>query len=78
MKVSTQVARRIREILDNKQMSLYKLEKLSGLSEVTYNSLIYEKYKSVNLSTLITIIRTLGVSLSEFFDSPLFDDESLD
>ncbi len=44
----------------------------------TFTSLIYNRYKSINLITLITIFTALEMSVSEFFDSPLFDIETLD
>lgn len=39
---------------------------------------MYARYKGVNLTTLIIVIRTLGISIDEFFKSPLFSEESLD
>ena len=62
MKVSQAVATRIREILAEKQMSQYRLEMNSGLSKGTLTSLMYARYKGVNLTTLIIVIRTLGIS----------------
>lgn len=78
MKVSQAVAMRIREILAEKNMSQYKLEKLSGLSKGTMTSLMYARYSGVNLTTLIVIIRTLGISIDEFFKSSLFSEENLE
>ena len=67
MKVSQAVATRIREILSQKQMSQYRLEMNSGLSKGTLTSLMYARYKGVNLTTLIIVIKTVGVSINEFF-----------
>ena len=78
MKVSQAVADRIREILAEKGMSVYKLEINSGLPKGTVNSLMYARYRGVNLTTLIVIIRTLGISIDEFFKSSLFSEENLD
>lgn len=78
MKVSQAVATRIREILAEKNLTQYRLEMNSGLSKGTLTSLMYARYKGVNLTTLITIIRTLGISIDDFFKSPLFDEENLD
>ena len=78
MKVSQAVATRIREILAEKQMSQYRLEMNSGLSKGILTSLMYARYKGVNLTTLIIVIRTLGISIDEFFNSPLFSEENLD
>ena len=66
MKVSQAVATRIREILSQKQMSQYRLEMNSSLSKGTLTSLMYARYKGVNLTTLIIVIRTLGISIDEF------------
>lgn len=78
MKVSQAVATRIREILAEKNMTQYRLEMNSGLSKGTLTSLMYARYKGVNLTTLIMVIRTLGITIDEFFKSPLFDEENLD
>lgn len=78
MKVSQAVATRIREILAEKNMTQYRLEMNSGLSKGTLTSLMYARYKGVNLTTLITVICTLGITIDEFFKSPLFDEENLD
>ena len=39
---------------------------------------MYARYKGVNLTTLIIVIRTLGIFIDEFFNSPLFSEENLD
>lgn len=78
MKVSQAVSERIKQILAEKQITQYRLEKNSGLSKGTLTSLMYARYKGVNLTTLIIIIRTLGITIDEFFDSPLFSDDNLE
>ena len=78
MKVSKAVSTRIREILNEKNMSQYRLEQNSGLSKGTFTSLMYARYNGVNLTTLIIVIRTLGISIDEFFNSPIFNEENLD
>ena len=78
MKVCSAVVKRLRELADSKNISLYKLQKDSGIPEGTFLSLIYGNRKGVNLTTLLQLIQTLGVSPKEFFDSPLFNEETLD
>ncbi len=78
MKVSQAVAERIKEILAEKEMTQYRLEINSGLPKGTFLSLMYARYKGVNLTTLVVIIRTLGLTIDEFFASPLFNDDNLD
>ena len=78
MKVCSAVVKRLREIVNYKNISLYKLQKDSGIPEGTFLSLIYGNRNGVNLTTLLQLIQTLGVSPKEFFDSPLFDDENIE
>lgn len=78
MKVCRAVVKRIREIADCKNISLYKLQKDSGLPEGTFLSLIYGNRNGVNLTTLLQLIQTLNISAKDFFDSPLFDEDNLD
>ena len=78
MKVCKAVVKRIRELADSKNISLYKLQKDSGVPEGTFLSLMYGDRKGVNLTTLFQLIQTLNVSAKEFFDSPLFNEENID
>ena len=78
MTVCNAVVKRIRELADSKNISLYKLQKDSGIPEGTFLSLIYGNRKGVNLTTLLQLVQTLGISVKDFFDSPLFNEENLD
>lgn len=77
MNVREAVVQRLREIIDKKDMSLYSLQKVSGMSEGTFLTLIYGDRKGVNLTTLITLVQSLGMSMKDFFDSELFDEGNL-
>ena len=61
MTISKAVTTRINELLVQKNMSWYKLEQESLLSKGTIVCVQYSKYKSVNLSTLITIILAITI-----------------
>ena len=78
MTISKAVSARINEILINKNMTWYKLEHVTGLNKGTIIGIQYSRYKSINLTTLVIIIRALGISIDEFFNSPLFSEENLD
>ncbi len=78
MKISKAVTMRINELLNEKDMSWYKLEHITGLSKGTIVGIQYSRYKSLNLTTLVIIIRAIGVSIDKFFTSPLFSDENLE
>ena len=64
---------RVREILKEKKMTQYKLEQLTGIYHSTMTSILSHKTNASNFKTMALIIRELGVSITEFFDSPVFD-----
>ncbi len=74
MTISESVSQRLREILFQKQITIYKLSQISGLNKGTITSLLYNRYDSVNLKTVFILLQTLSVPVLQFFDSPLFED----
>ena len=77
MTLSQAVSKRVRDLLKERNMSQYKLEMISGVNHGTMNTFMNGRYKSCNLTTLVLIIRALGITPKEFFDDPMFDDESM-
>ncbi len=73
MKISEVIALRIRQILKQRKMTQYKLEQLSGISHNTMINLLNARYNAANMRTVFIIIYSLGMTVSEFFDDPLFD-----
>lgn len=78
MKLSTAVAMRISNILREKNMSQYRLEKNIAMPHNTMKTLMGERNKSVNLRTVMQIIKGLDMTTSEFFDDPLFESDDLE
>ena len=76
--VAIAVVARIKEILLEKNMSIYRLEKNTALSHSTVQTLMRADNNSVNLKTVLLICRGLGVTAEYFFSSPLFEDEDLE
>lgn len=60
------------ELLLEKNMTIYKLYKNSGLDRDNVYNLIRGKNADVKLSTLEAICETIGISLEEFFRSKYF------
>lgn len=77
MKVSKAISMRIREILKEKNITQYRLEISSGISHATMMDIMNARRESCNVKTLIIIIRTLGITVSEFFDDPIFESDEL-
>ena len=76
--VARAVVLRIKEILQEKDMSIYRLEKNTAMSHNTMQTLMRAENNSVNLKTVLLVCRGLGISAEYFFSSPLFEDGDLE
>lgn len=77
MKLILAVSKRTENLLNEKNMTQYQLAKSGGFNRATLWHVInpdITSVKTVKLDTVYQIADTLGVSLKEFFDDPLFDD----
>lgn len=73
MFITEAISKRIRLLLKDKKISQYKLEQMTGIYHNTMICLLNCRYKSANIKTILYIIEALGMTISDFFDSPLFD-----
>ena len=78
MKLSTAVALRISNILREKSMSQYRLERDIAMPHNTMKTLMGERNKSVNLKTVMQIVRGFGMTAAQFFDDPIFENPDLE
>ena len=63
------VAKRIIEIMKDKDLNQYKLSKLTGVAESTLSTLLNTETKTIKLSTLYDICAGLKIEFKDFFDS---------
>ena len=68
---------RIEELLEEKNMTRYRLAMNSGVSHSTLKNIIHDTVKDNLLSTTIMLAGGFDMTVSEFLDSPLFDEENL-
>ncbi len=78
MKLSTAVARRVSRLLQEKNISQYRLERNIAMPHNTMKSLMAERCNGVNLRTVLLLARGLDMTLAQFFDDPIFDDANLE
>lgn len=78
MTLNEAFAIRVKEILKEKKITQYKLCQQTGLYPSTMNYILHAKTKASNFKSMALIIRELGVPISEFFDSPVFDFDNLE
>ena len=65
---------RITELLKERNMSVYKLSYLAGISNSIISDFRRGKVKEPSISSLIHICEGFDISLKDFFDSPYFTD----
>ena len=73
MKINKAFALRVRELLKTKGMTQYKLAQETGLYHSTMTDILNCKYKTPNFRNMALIIRALGMSMTDFFNSEVFD-----
>ena len=71
---------RVREILKERKLTQYRIEQETGLyhSTLTYILNNTGKTKSCNFKSMALIIRSLGMTLTEFFNHPVFNFNELE
>ena len=67
------VSDRLKRLQAEKGFTSYKIQKDGGVPRSTVGKLIAMKFKTVELDTLYQIVSTMGLTIREFFDDPIFD-----
>lgn len=78
MTVGAAVAKRILDLLSEKNMTQYRLEKESGIQHGSMQCIMNGRNTTVTLSTVMMIARGFHISLIEFLDDPIFVSEELE
>ena len=76
------VAERIRELLAEQNMTMYRFEQISGITHGHLSHILYNKKggsnKSLSLTTVFIIANAFGMSMSQFLNNPVFESTNLD
>ena len=78
MKLNKAFALRVKQILKEKNITQYKLAQETNLYQSTMTDILTCKYQTPNFKNMALIVKVLGLSLSEFFDSEYFDFKNLE
>lgn len=78
MELSEAVSRRIKELLAERNMTQYQLFMKSGIPKSTIGNIINCVYPSVKLRVIHELCQGMDISLTDFFDSPLFLEANLE
>lgn len=66
------VSRRVKKLLDERNMSQYRLELNSGILHGTMNNIMKGNNKSIKLNTVMMIAFGFNMSITEFLNDPVF------
>jgi len=72
MDFSDLVALKIKELMEEKDMTIYKLETLSGVYSSTIAMFLTRKTQTIRLENLLYLCDALNISLSDFFADKRF------
>ena len=78
MTVNDAVAKRISKLLQQKDMSQYRLEQESGIQHGSMQCIMNGRNKTVTLSTVMMLAKGFRMSLVEFLDDEIFYSEDLE
>lgn len=77
MKTGEAIRKRIKELRLEQDMSEYRLIRRSLLAPSTIKSVLKQKSKDPRVSTVTLICDALGITIREFYNSPLFEDPDM-
>lgn len=72
MNVGQAVRERIAELCEEKHITINKLANISGNTQSTLNNIMSGRNNSTTISTIQKICDGLEITVTDFFDSPLF------
>ncbi len=72
MEFTDLIAVKIKELMKEKNISIYKLESLTGVYTSTISQFLTRKTKTIRIENLLYICEGLGTDLSEFFSDSRF------
>ena len=78
MQLNEAVSARLNELLDEQNMTQYQLYMKSGVPKSSISNIINCAYDSVKLRLIHEICQGLEINISDFFDSPYFDETNLE
>ena len=75
MKYTNAIGIRLNEILKKNKLTQTELAEKSKISRMTINGIVRGRVDIITFESLILICKTLGITLAEFFNSGIFEEE---
>lgn len=78
MQLNEAVSKRLTELLQINQLTPYQLYMKSGVPKSTIGNILNCTYPSMKLRIIHELCQGLDISITEFFQSPLFREDNLE
>ncbi len=78
MNLQEAVAKRLSNLLHEKKLTQYSLCQKIGMNQTTIYNITHARCKSVTLKTIYYLADGLGITLQEFINDPLFNQDNLE
>jgi DNA-binding Xre family transcriptional regulator len=78
MQLNQAVSMRLTQLLKERNMTQYQLYIKSGVPKSTIHNIIHCTYDSLKIRVLHELCQGLEIDLTEFFNSPLFQEVNLE
>lgn len=78
MLLNEAVSKRLMELLQDNHMTPYQLYMKSGVPKSTIGNILNCAYPSMKLRVVHELCQGFGISITDFFCSPLFDEDNLE
>lgn len=72
MTLENAIRKRIKELAEEKNITINKISTLAGLTHTTLLSFMNNETHDPRISTLLHICEAFDIDLQDFFDSPIF------
>ena len=74
MRLIDAVVVRLRKIMEERKITPYYFHKEGGIAKSTISQVFNGKQQKIMLDLLYQFMSTLGISLKDFFDDPIFNE----
>lgn len=71
--ITEALKKRINDLCEKYEISIYRLSKESGVPQSTLNEIMQGRSKDPRASTVSKIAKGFGITAQEFYNDPIFD-----